>query len=397
MNNIDLYSFVNSFAVKPNKTMSFLLGAGSSIASGIPSGGQMVWEFKRNLYCAARNVRTSNFSDMSKQNAQVEIQKFFDGHAGNPKLWSSEEYSFYFEKCYPSRKDREFYIQNKVRDIKPSLGYLCMGELIVQEKINLVSTTNFDDLVLAGIHSIRPDLSVKTISSAKKDSMGFSVDDGFPNIIKLHGDYLYDKLKNTEEELQKLENEISNLFKEAIRSSGLIVIGYAGNDNSVMTVLEELISLDQVKRGIFWCQPKGVSLSNRAKEFMDKACSYNDESGVVEISSYDDLMYRLFLTLNMSNSIIDNMWAKSDLKQPILYDNIGRHKSVMITNGLYAIQYPRKCYVFETDVSSWKELREIIDDTFVAALYKGSVWALGSKTGIVNAFGGKIKGEVKVK
>lgn len=37
-----------------------------------------------------------------------------------------------------------------------------MGELIVNGKIDLVSTTNFDDLVQAGVHSINPGFSIKT-------------------------------------------------------------------------------------------------------------------------------------------------------------------------------------------------------------------------------------------
>ena len=41
---IDVSTFVNSFKVKPNKSMSFLLGAGASVSSNIPSGGQMVWD-----------------------------------------------------------------------------------------------------------------------------------------------------------------------------------------------------------------------------------------------------------------------------------------------------------------------------------------------------------------
>ena len=39
---IDVSTFVNSFKVKPNKSMSFLLGAGASVSSNIPSGGQ-IW------------------------------------------------------------------------------------------------------------------------------------------------------------------------------------------------------------------------------------------------------------------------------------------------------------------------------------------------------------------
>ena len=79
---IDVSTFVNSFKVKPNKSMSFLLGAGASVSSNIPSGGQMVWDFKRSLYCSAHNLRTYIYGDLSKENIQKEIQSYFDGQEG---------------------------------------------------------------------------------------------------------------------------------------------------------------------------------------------------------------------------------------------------------------------------------------------------------------------------
>lgn len=112
---------MNSFRVKPDKTMSFLLGAGASVSSNILPGGQMVWDFKRSLYCTARNLRTSLYGDLSKENIQKEIQDYFNGQVGYPQLLSTEAYSFYFECCYPLRRDRDYYIQQKVRDAKPGL------------------------------------------------------------------------------------------------------------------------------------------------------------------------------------------------------------------------------------------------------------------------------------
>lgn len=392
---IDTKTFVNSFKVKPNKCMSFLLGAGASVSSNIPSGGQMVWDFKRNLYCAAHNLRTSAYGDLSKECVQKEIQAYFDGQDGYPELWSAQEYSFYFEKCYPIRRDREYYIQSKVRDVKPALGYLCMGELLIDGKIDLVSTTNFDELIHAGIHAINSGISIKTISSAISDSVGFSLNEGFPNIIKLHGDYLYDELKNTETELQSLEVKIAEIWKLAIQENGLIVVGYAGNDNSVMTVLEKLVEAGGVKKGVYWCITKGAELGARASKFMKMACDKNEQSAVVEIDDFDSLMYSLYLTLNLENSTIDLLWKNNYKKQDILYNILGKHTASALTNALPALKFPKKCYVFKSNIMSWKELKETTNDSCVAALYKGKVWALGSKNGISNAFAGKILGNVE--
>lgn len=395
MRTIDTNRFVNSFKIKPDKSMSFLLGAGASVSSNIPSGGQMVWDFKRTLYCTANNIRTSLYGDLSKENVQKKIQAYFDGRGGYPELGSPEEYSFYFQKCYPSRNDREYYIREKVRDIKPSLGYLCMGEMIINGKVDLVSTTNFDDLVQAGVHSINPGFSIKTISSAVSNSVGFSLNEGFPNIIKLHGDYLFDKLKNTELELQKLEDEIADIWRTSIKENGLIVIGYAGNDNSVMSVLEELINAGDIKKGVYWCKPKGSNLSIRACEFMENACNVNEHSAIVEIDGFDDLMYSLYLAMNLENSSIDELWKEHDKKQKILYDSIGRHTATAITNALPAMQFPRKCYAFSSNITTWKELRATTNDSCVAILYKGKVWALGSKNGILEAFADKNMSDIE--
>ncbi len=126
------------------------------------------------------------------------------------------------------------------------------------------------------------------ISSAVSSSVGFSLNEGFPNIIKLHEDYLFDKLKNTELELQKLEDEIADIWKTSIKENGLIVIEYAGNDNSVMSVLEKLITEDGIKKGVYWCKPKGSNLSIRVCKFMENACNVNEQSAVVEIEAFAD-------------------------------------------------------------------------------------------------------------
>lgn len=151
--------------------------------------------------------------------------------------------------------------------------------MVICGKVDLVSTTNLDDLVQAGVHSIDSSISIKTISSVVSNSVGFSLNEGFPNIIKLHGDHLFDKLKNTALELQKLEDEI--------------------------------------------------------------------------------------------------------------YDAIGKHTATVITNALPAVQFPRKCYVFSSSITTWKELRATTNNSCVAILYKGKVWALGSKSGILEAFADK--------
>lgn len=80
--------------------MSMLLGVGASISSGIMSGGQMVWDFKRKIYCIENKISEAMFLDMSKETAQREIQVYLDAKGEHPSLYSTEEYSHYFEYLF---------------------------------------------------------------------------------------------------------------------------------------------------------------------------------------------------------------------------------------------------------------------------------------------------------
>lgn len=62
---------INSFSVRPAGSMSLLLGAGSSISSGIMSGGQMIWDFKRRIYCSENKVSEKIFPDLSRDRKSV--------------------------------------------------------------------------------------------------------------------------------------------------------------------------------------------------------------------------------------------------------------------------------------------------------------------------------------
>ena len=378
--------------------MSIPLGAGASISSGIMSGGQMIWDFKRKIFCVENKMSEAAFPDMSKEAVQKKIQVYLDAKGGHPTLYSTEEYSHYFEYVFGNNRDRELYIQNKVKNVAPALGYLCLGALIIEKRINFLNTTNFDDLIKAGVYAIDAGYSIKMISSAIENSIGFNLNDGFPTILKLHGDYLVDHLKNTSEELQVLEKSINLKFQEGLHEKGLFVIGYAGNDNSVMTVLEKIVNQGGLPYGIIWCKTKDSVLSERAEKFMEFACSKNEQSGIVEIDSFDDLMYRLYLTMGKSYKEIDERWKDSDSIKPILFGGLKKRTVFTKTNTFEAIKISEESYAFDTTITSWKELRSKISSSreIVAALFKGQVWAFGNKEHIQEIFKGTIKSDIQL-
>jgi hypothetical protein len=57
--------------------------------------------------------------------------------------------------------------------------------------------------------------------------------------VSLHGDYRYDELKNTHEELQREEKALRDALIEEMRQRPLIVCGYSGRDPTIMEALHD--------------------------------------------------------------------------------------------------------------------------------------------------------------
>ena len=82
-----------------------------------------------------------------------------------------------------------------------------------------------------------------------------------PTIVKLHGDFMYSNMRNVGSEVQHLSMNMRDKLYQTCKSNGLIVLGYAGGDESIMMPLSAMLHdgnfLDD---GLHWCLhcPKGA-------------------------------------------------------------------------------------------------------------------------------------------
>ena len=74
--------FIRNFSVMANGEVDFFLGAGASIASGIPTGGDLIWEFKRTLYCSECGISTEKYKDLALPSTRKMLQEYFDRKGG---------------------------------------------------------------------------------------------------------------------------------------------------------------------------------------------------------------------------------------------------------------------------------------------------------------------------
>lgn len=380
------------FNVNSDGEITLLLGAGASVSSDIPSGQDMIWDFKRKIYCRENNISESKFNDILCENNRRILQNYFDNEGVAPQRYAYNEYSYYFKRCYTLSHERKKYITEKMRDKKPSLGYLCLGELIKQRNITKLLTTNFDELIEAGVHTLHPNLTLNKFShlNISKDNYNPSI----PTIVSMHGDFKYDDIQNTNDELKALEDRVIERCKQLLHTGRLIIIGYAGNDDSIMSFLEDSLSENLFPNGIIWCKKDDSQLNTRVMEFMEKACVQNSNSAIADIGGFDILLHRIYKSKQLENATIEELIKNETSIQPLIFHKQKESNLFLKTNSFYQIEIPSSCLSFDTDLT-WKELKAIKKCTsIIAGLHKGKIMCFSDKETLRNIFSAHIKSEI---
>jgi len=122
----------------------FFLGAGSSVSAGIPTAWNMIWDFKRTLFCIENKKPISYCQDLSNPTTRLIIQSYFDAQKKYSSPGTEAEYAQFFEALYPDESDRRRYIEQLVSIAKPSYGHLVLASLFKLNRLRIVWTTNFD-------------------------------------------------------------------------------------------------------------------------------------------------------------------------------------------------------------------------------------------------------------
>ena len=262
----DLIRFIsNRNENEPN--YSLLLGAGCSITSGIRPAKELISEWKKAILQSDPNSKNFSEEDYLKSCSWYDPRN---------------EYSCLFEKRYDLPQHRRMFIEKEVDEKKPSIGYEYLSKLIGNSYFRTIFTTNFDDLLNQSFYSY---LKARPIVCAHDSSINsVTITSKRPKIIKLHGDYLFDGIKSSMREVETLEDNMRNKFTEFAKNYGLIVLGYAGNDRSIMEILSYLLKRDgYFSHGIYWCIRKDSEISNELKNLL-----WQERVFFVEIEGFDE-------------------------------------------------------------------------------------------------------------
>ncbi|MBK9293904.1 MAG: SIR2 family protein [Oligoflexia bacterium] len=384
--NIELDTFLNRFEVRPAKSYAFFLGSGTSVQSGIPTGSQLVWDFKRRIYCNHHKITAEKFNDLESEENRKILQDFLIAQKIVPEK-SEFEYSYYFEKCFPSREDRKYFIQGKVSNATPSIGHKCLGKLFVDGISDEIFTTNFDELIESGVQAVKTGHSFLVLSPEKESSLQELSKANYSKIIKLHGDYRYDALKNATSELQRLDKGLSDYFLNSLKNRGIIFVGYSGNDDSILSTLESIIENKKyLPHGLVWALRSGQTPSERILSLIKKAKTVNEHSGFLQIDNFDELAYLLYSKkCKKDEGIEKESRTLVNRKQAFELDSAPSNISPFILNSLEISTFPKTALAVDSGQLDWENLNlPKSKDKVVYSKYKGKLYLWGEVGEISN-------------
>ncbi len=358
-------NLINKLVFSKENDVVFLLGAGCSIDSGCMAAGKLTTEFKKRMYCAKYGINLNDSVLINDERFLEKINLEYPSNMCNP-------YSYYFESCFPDPSDRAKFIKENFMNISPSYGYLCFANYLIINRIKTIFTTNFDNLIEKSIRKLDEsyDFTIETDNVIPMQSSQL-------NIIKLHGDYNYDCLRNTKDELKSLSQTIINNISK-IDCKELVVIGYSGMDESVMNSLK-ILSEKGIE--IIWCSIEKVYNKN---DRIDSLLLNNASSGYCFIDGFDILFSKLYTFQKSDNEMINELYKK--LSNENFELSIENQPEKMLFNTNVLINNPSCLKIFKSlKTDEIKEFNDENTSSFIMQ-FQESIYIIGDINRVIEKF-----------
>lgn len=384
--------FIRKLLAKKGQ-ISWLLGAGTSVSANLPTAQDIIWDLKKKYYCSEEN---QNFQSNDIQVAPVKekIQSYFDSK-GHAVQWAEEEYSYYFEllfgKDYSQQRD---YLQASLntKNISISAGQRVLAALMSSGFIPCTFSTNFDEVVeesyskVVGSH-IAPfhiDGSYAAIDALNANNL--------PMLVKLHGDFRFKSLKNLEEDLKQANENLGACFVQAGNRYGLFVVGYSGRDDSVMSLIDDVLgNSNPFPHGLYWAVLKNSDVNPRVAAIVEKAQSKGVEAAIVEIDDFVGLMSSIWKqNPDKTDELEKAVNANQTFNVKIPLPEPGRKDPLIRFNTLPIQILPQDVYRIKLDKAlDWKEYGKIRGEHRgkIISFRDEDIFAWGRVDHIKNAFG----------
>lgn len=395
---LNLDGLIRSMGVNSPCRHMLLLGAGASITSGIPSGWHCIWEWKAEIFISSQpHVPQALLGDPSLPHVQDRIQAWIDAAGDFPQNGAPNEYQFFAERCYPEARDRQKYFEKLITEGTPSLGYKLLSLLIEAGHFRWIWTTNFDNMIERARYSEHKRIIRIAGMDTRTRTLTVEPDDQALQLVFLHGDFRYDRLRNTASELQALHDEFRGQLSRQCLHYPLVVVGYSGRDDSVMKTLEIAYG-QRGEGGLYWLGMRGSKLHPRVRELITTARAHGRRAEYIEYDGFDALMHRLSGYLlreePWAGRVRELIQSGPPPKTSFSLSNYHPTDQIVKSNSWQVIA-PAHLYELRApvDIQSWADLHERVsksDGRVCAGLLKGKIIAMGNQSEILACFGREV-------
>lgn len=228
------------------KRYALLLGAGISVAAGLPSGRDVTAKMIREI--ALSHEKKIEGGD----DAEACIQWFGDEFKEPPtfdklmaKLGIEEDNRRETLQPFILPTDDE----GNTLSVEPTPAHRMIAELVKDKIVSLIITTNFDHLLEKAIEDTTGIRPVVIRSDSTQNVMSI-----FPDtcrIVKINGDFENLKLKITPKDLESYDTKLEDYIQRICAEYGLVVCGWSGNYDCG---LRKILSEAKIRRyPVFWC------------------------------------------------------------------------------------------------------------------------------------------------
>lgn len=209
-----------AFSVFENKGVyALLLGSGLSRAAEIPTGWEITLDLVRRL------------GRLEGAEEQTDWAAWYRQATGR-----EPKYSELLDRLSTTPDERRAilhsYIEPTPEDIEegrktPTKAHRAIAQLVRDKFVRVIITTNFDRLLENALR----DEGVEPTVISSVDALAGAVPLTHSNcyVIKLHGDYLDTRIRNTEEELGDYPDEFKAMLARIFDEHGLIIGGWSGD------------------------------------------------------------------------------------------------------------------------------------------------------------------------
>lgn len=395
-------AFVRSIGINKTTAHLFLLGAGASVSSGMPSAEQCIWEWKRDIFLTKNPGMEEQFSELSLVGVRQNIQRWLDHQDRYPRRDTPEEYGCYIEGCYPIPGDRRAYFQEKVREAQPYVGYRLLCHLAGLGMVRAIWSTNFDGLAARAAQEFH--ITPIEVGIDSQDRLPRVARKGELLCISLHGDYRYDWLKNTSEELQDQESHLRDQLVHQVQEAPLVVTGYSGRDASIMDTLIEAYSAPGTG-ALYWCGYGSPDPPGPIADLIQTARLNGYSAFYVPTDGFDDFLIRLALHCSEG----EQQECARQLISPVIEESrAGRVPfevasdpiSTVIKSNAFELDCPSELLTFGLrewpKERVWSSIRDLVREHEVVAVpFRERILALGIPDDIKAAFAENIEGPVE--